>query len=54
MTNKELYGDLPKLSCKIRERRLRLAGHCVRHREDIALKLVLWQPLAETKKEEEE
>ena len=44
--NKKLYGDLPKLSCKIRERRLRLAGHCVRHREEIASKLVLWQPLS--------
>ena len=50
VTNEELYGDLPKLSCKIRERRLRLAGHCVRHREEIASKLVLWQPLARNSK----
>ena len=45
VTNEELYSDLPKLSCKIRERRLRLAVYCVRHREEIASKLVLWQPL---------
>ena len=50
VTNEELYGDLPKLCCKIRERRLRLAGHCVRHREEIASKLVLWQPLARNPK----
>ena len=43
-TNKDLYGDLPKLSQKIAERRLRLAGYCVRHPEEIASNLVLWQP----------
>ena len=52
VTNEELYGDLLKSNCKIRERRLRLAGHCVRHREEIASKLVLWQPLASNPKEE--
>ena len=26
-----LYGKLPKLSDKIRSRRLKLAGHCIRH-----------------------
>ena len=50
VTNEELYGDLPKLRCKIRERSLRLAGHCFRHREEIASKLVLWQPLARNQK----
>ena len=44
MTNEELYGSLPKISDKICERRLRIAGHCVRHPEEIASKLVLWQP----------
>ena len=28
--NDILYGDLPKLTDKIRERRLKLAGHCSR------------------------
>jgi len=32
MTNEDLYGNLPRISNKIRERRLRLAGHCVRQR----------------------
>ena len=45
MTNKELYGELPQVSCKIQQRRMRLAGHCLRHPEEIANKLVLWEPL---------
>ena len=44
LTNDRLYGNLPKISQKIRQRRMRLAGHCFRHEEEIANKLVLWQP----------
>ena len=44
LTNRELYGNLPKVTDKIRERRLKLAGHCVRHSEEVASNLVLWQP----------
>ena len=44
LTNRELYGNLPKVTDKIRERRLKLAGHCVRHPEEVASNLVLWQP----------
>ena len=42
-TNKELYGDLPKLSQKIRERRNRFAGHCFRSKEPVS-ELVNWIP----------
>ena len=42
--NEILYGTLPKLSSKIRERRMRLAGHCVRHNEEEASKFVPWNP----------
>ena len=45
ITNEELYGDLPKVTAKIAMHRLRLAGHCVRHPEEIASQLVLWNPL---------
>ena len=45
MTNHELYGSLPRVSSKIAERRLRLAGHIFRHPELIADKLLLWEPL---------
>ena len=44
MTNKQLYGSLPRITDKIAMQRLRLAGHCIRHPEEIASKLVLWQP----------
>ena len=43
-TNAELYGNLPKVSTKVQQRRMRLAGHLVRHREEIGHHLVLWQP----------
>ena len=43
-TNEVLYSNIPKLSEAIAARRLRLAGHCVRHPELEAAKLVLWAP----------
>ena len=44
MTNVSLYGNLPRLSDKIAARRLRLAGHCQRHPELGAHRLILWEP----------
>ena len=44
ITNKELYGSLPKVSEKIRDRRLRFAGHCCRSTEEPISKLLLWRP----------
>ena len=44
MTNETLYVKLPALSNKIAARRLQLAGHCQRHPELSAHKLVLWEP----------
>ena len=44
LTNEELYQELPKVTNKIAERRLKLAGHCIRHPELSASTLVLWQP----------
>ena len=44
ITNKRLYGTLPSVSKKIAVRRMRLAGHCHRHQELPAQKLVLWEP----------
>ena len=45
VTNIDLYGKLPKLSAKIKQRRLKLAGHCQRHPELVAQKVILWQPI---------
>ncbi|KAJ8347639.1 hypothetical protein SKAU_G00262280 [Synaphobranchus kaupii] len=44
VNNMRLYGGRPRLSEKIAARRMRLAGHCHRHRELPASKLVLWEP----------
>ena len=44
ITNEDLYGQLPRLSKKVAARRMRLAGHCHRHRELPASRLVLWEP----------
>ena len=49
-TNKKLYAGLPKLSDKFRVRRLKLAGHCVRHPEEVAHDIVLWEPVHGTSK----
>ena len=42
--NIQLYGELPPVSIKVQQRRMWLAGHCVRHEDEVANKLVLWQP----------
>ena len=44
ITNKELYGELPKLSDKIRQRRLRFAGHYSRSQQEPVSKLLHWTP----------
>ena len=44
VSNHTLYGDLPKVSSKIAQRRLRLAGHAQRHPELTLNKLILWEP----------
>ena len=53
VSNAVLYNGLPKLSDKIKSRRLKLAGHCVRHPEILANDLVTWEPeagIGETKR----
>ncbi|KAL5247556.1 hypothetical protein ACHWQZ_G019436 [Mnemiopsis leidyi] len=44
LTNKEVYGTLPRATMKIQERRMRLAGHLKRHPELTASSLLLWEP----------
>ncbi|KAI8497815.1 hypothetical protein Bbelb_244670 [Branchiostoma belcheri] len=43
-TKAELYGTLPSVSATIRERRARFAGHCYRHKDELASELLLWAP----------
>ena len=42
--NIQPYGELRPVSTNVQQRRMRLAGHCVRHDDEVANKLVLWQP----------
>ena len=44
VTNQTLYEGIPRVSDKVAARRMRLAGHCQRHQELPASKLVLWEP----------
>ena len=42
--NESLYQEVPRVSNKIANRRMGLAGHCYRHPELPANKVVLWTP----------
>ena len=42
-SNEDLYRGRPKLSSEIAARRMKLAGHCHRHKELPAGTLVLWE-----------
>ena len=44
ITNKELYGNLNKVTNTVRQRRLRLAGHVARDTSSPAHSLVVWDP----------
>ena len=44
ISNKDLYGSLPKLSEKLNSAEIRFAGHCYRYSEEAVSRLVLWTP----------
>ena len=44
MPNEELYTGIPRVTETIRTRRLKLSGHCLRDKGQLAGKLLLWQP----------
>ena len=44
ITNAVLYGALPRVSTKIQERRMKLAGHVQRHEDLTANQVLLWKP----------
>ena len=35
---------IPKINWKIKQRRLQLAGHCIRYTDELVQKLILWKP----------
>ena len=42
--NIQLYSELLPVSTKVQQRRMQLAGQGIRHGDEVANKLVLWQP----------
>ena len=42
--NVDFYGTIPRVTDKIRARRMGLAGPCVHHPELVASNLILWEP----------
>jgi len=44
LPNEELYVELPSASNKVAAKRMELAGHCYRHPELAANRLILWEP----------
>ena len=44
LTNDQLYQELPRVANKIADRRMKLAGHCIRHPDLSAPSLALWDP----------
>ena len=43
-TKAQLYGSLPPVSVKLREQRLRFAGHCFRSKCELVSDILLWEP----------
>ena len=43
LTIQQIYGNLPRITSVVRERRLKLAGHVSRHDEP-ARRLITWRP----------
>ena len=43
VTNTQLYRGMQKISEVIKQRRLRLAGHGIRHSDELAHNLILWK-----------
>ena len=43
-TSKNMYDKLPLVSSKIKSRRMRMAGHCIRHPELSTHPLTVWEP----------
>ena len=47
--NEIFYGELERLSNKIRRRRLQFAGHCILREDEVISDLILWQPTHRTR-----
>ena len=43
-TLKTIYGNLPRLSQKLTQRRATFAGHCCRAKQEVVSSVLLWKP----------
>ena len=51
-SNKKLYNDMPNITNIIATRRLIIAGHCIRHKEEAkGHNLIFWEPKGKRKQE---
>ena len=44
VSSTDIHKNIPPLSGKIKEHRLHLAGHCLRHPELPVNKVIVWEP----------
>ena len=44
-----IYGNLPRVSAKLTQRRVQFAGHCYRADDEIISSLLLWKPSAQNR-----
>ena len=51
LTNEILYNGIPNISAKIKEHRMRFAGHCWRSKNELASDLLLWYQITEKNQE---
>ena len=49
LTNYKLYRGMPNISEIIKQRRMRLAGHCVRHPEEVEHNVIIYTPKQDTR-----
>ena len=49
-SNYELYGNIPKITIKIREHKMRFSGYCWINREEIISEVFLLEPLHRQRK----
>ena len=43
-TLKDIYGNLPKITSKLIQRKVRFAGHCYRATDEVISSLIFWTP----------
>ena len=53
-TNKEFYGNLPKITDTLMIRKLQFIGHCCRKKDKVISELLLWEQSTTQEREEDQ